>query len=78
MQSVGRVASALDKAVAASFTSTLKTEFVHRRAVTTTTQAREQIGACIETFYNRRRRHSACGGLSPVQYENHDRERSAA
>jgi transposase len=39
---------------------------------------RGTFGAWIETFYNRRRRHSACGGLSPMQYENHDRERSAA
>ena len=64
--------------MAASFNSTLKTEFVDRHTFTTRAQAREQIGAWIETLYNRRRRHSACGGLSPMQYENHDRERSAA
>ncbi len=78
LQSMGRVASALDNAVAESFNSTLKTEFVYRRAFTTRAQARAQIGAWIETFYTRRRRHSACGGLSPMQYENHDRQRSAA
>ncbi len=78
VQSMGRVASALDNAVAESFNSTLKTEFVYRRAFTTRAQARAQIGAWIDTFYNRRRRHSACGGLSPMQYENQDRQRSAA
>jgi putative transposase len=78
VQSMGRVASALDNAVAESFNSTLKTEFVYRRAFTTRAQAREQIGAWIEGFYNRRRRHSWCGGLSPMQYENQDRQRSAA
>jgi transposase InsO family protein len=78
VQSMGRVASALDNAVAESFNSTLKTEFVYRRAFTTRAQARAQIGAWIDTFYNRRRRHSACGGLSPMQYENHNRQRSAA
>jgi len=78
VQSMGRVASALDNAVAESFNSTLKTEFVYRRAFTTRAQAREQIGAWIDTFYNRRRRHSACDGLTPLQYENQDRQRSAA
>ena len=38
---MGRVAS-LDNAVADSFNSTLKTEFVHRRAFTTRTRARER------------------------------------
>jgi putative transposase len=78
VQSMGRVASALDNSVAESFNSTLKTEFVYRRAFTTRAQAREQIGAWIETFYNRRRRHSTCGGLSPTRFENLTRERSAA
>ncbi len=76
--SMGRVGSALDNAVAESFNSTLKTEFVYRRAFTTRAQARAQIGAWIETFYNRRRRHSACGGLSPMQFENLTQEQSAA
>jgi transposase InsO family protein len=78
VQSTGRVASALDNAVAESFNSTLKTEFVYRRAFATRAQAREQIGAWIDTFYNRRRRHSWCGGLSPTEFENLTRERSAA
>ena len=78
VQSMGRVASALDNSVAESFNSTLKTEFVYRRAFTTRAQAREQIGAWIDTFYNRRRRHSWCGGLSPTEFENLTREQSAA
>ena len=28
-----------------------------------------EIGAWISGFYNARRRHSACGGLSPIAYE---------
>ena len=78
VQSMGRVASALDNSVAESFNSTLKTEFVYRRAFTTRAQARAEIGAWIDQFYNRRRRHSWCGGLSPTQYENQNRQRSAA
>lgn len=87
LQSMGRVASALDNSVAESFNSTLKTEFVHRRFFATRAQARQQIGAWIETFYNARRRHSWCGGISPITYERHyqqaqqdqqDQQRSAA
>jgi transposase InsO family protein len=80
-QSMGRVASALDNAVAESFNSTLKTEFVHRRAFATRADARRQIGAWIDQFYNHRRRHSWCGGVSPVELErghNDDQQRSAA
>lgn len=82
LQSMGRVASALDNSVAESFNSTLKTEFVHRRFFATRAQARQQIGAWIERFYNARRRHSWCGGISPISYENNhhmkDQQRSAA
>ena len=47
--------------MAESFNSTLKTEVVYRRTFTTRARARAQIGAWIDTLYNRRRRHSACG-----------------
>jgi transposase InsO family protein len=78
-QSMGRVGSALDNAVAESFNSTLKTEFVHRRAFTTRVSARRQIGAWIDQFYNHRRRHSWCGGVSPITFEQQDQQlRSAA
>ena len=40
-----------------------------RRSFPTRTAARAEIGAWISGFYNTRRRHSACGGLSPVDYE---------
>ncbi len=81
LQSMGRVASALDNSVAESFNSTLKTEFVHRRFFATRARARQQIGAWIETFYNARRRHSWCGGVSPITFEGYtqqDQQRSAA
>lgn len=41
-------------------------------------QSRALVGAWIDGFYNRRRRRSACGRLSPVQFEEPDRQRSAA
>lgn len=78
-QSMGRVASALDNSVAESFNSTLKTEFVYRRFFKTRADARQQIGAWIDQFYNARRRHSWCGGISPVKFEKQDQQlRSAA
>jgi putative transposase len=69
VQSMGRVGSALDNAAAEAVNSTIKVELVHRRRFPTRATARAQIGAWISGFYNTRRRHSACGGLSPMDYE---------
>jgi putative transposase len=77
-QSMGRVGCALDNAAAESFNSTLKTEFVYRRFFPTRTDARRQIGAWIDQFYNHYRRHSWCGGVSPIKYEQDQQLRSAA
>ena len=73
-QSMGRVASALDNAVAESFNSTLKIEFVYRRFFPTRANARQQVGAWIGQFYNTRRRHSWCGGVSPINFEQQDQQ----
>jgi transposase InsO family protein len=70
VQSMGRVGSALDNAAAEAVNSTIKVELVHRRRFATRAAARAGIGGWISGFYNTRRRHSACGGLSPVDYEN--------
>jgi putative transposase len=70
VQSMGRVGSALDNAAAEAVNSTIKVELVHRRQFATRAAARAEIGAWISGFYNTRRRHSACGGLSPVAYEH--------
>ena len=77
-QSTGRVGSALDDAVAESFNSTLKTEYVYRRFFPTRADARRDVGAWIGQFYNHRRRHSWCGGVSPIRYEQDQQLRSAA
>ena len=69
VQSMGRVGSALDNAAAEAVNSTIKVELVHRRRFPTRAAARAEIGAWISGFYNTRRRHSACGGLSPIAYE---------
>jgi hypothetical protein len=53
-----------------SFFHTLKTELVHHQHYATREEARRDIFAYIEGFYNRTRRHSAIGYLSPFEMEN--------
>ena len=61
--------SAYEKAVAQSFFSALKRELVNRRPFATRTEARSAIFEWIEVFYNRRRRHSTLGDVSPAAFE---------
>jgi transposase InsO family protein len=51
-QSMGRVGSALDNAVAESFNSTIKVEYIHRRRFATRAEARYKIATWIVEFYN--------------------------
>lgn len=69
LQSMGRVGSALDNAAAEAFNSTIKVEYIHRHRFRTRAEARLKISTWIVDFYNVRRRHSACDGLSPIDYE---------
>lgn len=69
LQSMGRVGSALDNAAAEAFNSTIKVEYIHRHRFTTRAEARLKISTWIVDFYNLRRRHSACDGMSPIDYE---------
>ncbi len=68
-RSMGRTGVCWDNAMAESFFATLKTEFYYRRVWPTKARARLEVGAWIEDRYNRRRRHSALGQISPVQFE---------
>lgn len=52
-----------------SLWSTLKTEFHNRRCWPTKAEASLAVGAWIEGRYNRLRRHSAIGMISPVRFE---------
>ncbi|OFS75500.1 transposase, partial [Trueperella sp. HMSC08B05] len=70
-QSVGRTGVCFDNAMAESFWSTLKTEFYDRQRWPTRDAARAGVARWIEVVYNRRRRHSALGMLSPVDFEHH-------
>ena len=55
--------------MAESFFATLKTECVYTRRFATRAEARETIFEFIEVFYNRRRRHSTIGYVSPIDFE---------
>ncbi|NES14599.1 IS3 family transposase [Micromonospora sp. PPF5-17] len=70
LQSMGRVGSALDNAAAEAFNSTIKVEYIHRQQFRTRAEARLKISTWIVDFYNLRRRHSACDGMSPIDYEH--------
>lgn len=67
--SMSRTGNCYDNAVMESFWATLKTERIHDQTYRTRAEARTDIFLFIEGFYNRRRRHSALGYLSPDQFE---------
>ena len=58
-----------DNAVAESFFSTLKNELIHHQTYQTRDDARQDIFAFIEGFYNRQRLHQSLGYLSPLEFE---------
>ena len=68
--SVGRTGVCWDNAQQESFWSTLKTEHYNRRTFATRAEAIASVSEWIETVYNRRRRHSALGQISPVAFEH--------
>ncbi len=59
-----------DNACAESFFHTLKVECIHGEDFVSREIMRTAVFNYIECDYNRCRRHSACGGLSPEQFEN--------
>ena len=69
-QSMDSRGDCYDNSVAESFFATLKKELVDRRSWPEKAELRTEIFDFIEIFYNRRRRHSTLGMLSPVDYEN--------
>ena len=67
--SMSRTGNCYDNAVTESFFGTLKGECVERFSFQTRGQARQTIFEYIECFYNRIRRHSSLGYVSPAVYE---------
>ena len=69
--SMSRKGDCYDNAVAESFFSTLEFELLMKHNWHTREEARRGLFRYIETWYNRRRRHSTLGYVSPAEYEQH-------
>jgi len=67
--SMSRKGDCWDNAVVESFFATLKRELVDGRCFRTRAEAIRAIFEYIEVFYNRQRRHSYLGYMSPEQFE---------
>jgi len=67
--SMSRAGDCWDNAVVESFFHTLKVERVHDRRYATWEEAHADVADYIERFYNRQRRHSTLGYLSPAMFE---------
>ena len=77
-QSMGRVGSCFDNAAAEAFFSSLEWEVPSRHEFATIGAARATVIDWSYGFYNLQRRHSAAGGLSPINYETTALTRDAA
>jgi putative transposase len=67
--SMSRKGNCWDNAAMESFFGTLKDECVRETFYASHAEARSDLFTYIETYYNRVRRHSTLGYVSPLQYE---------
>ncbi|HEU0102366.1 MAG TPA: integrase core domain-containing protein, partial [Mycobacteriales bacterium] len=67
--SVGKTGICYDNAVSESFFATIKKELVHLRPWPSLSRLRTALFHYIETYYNRKRRHSTLDYLNPQEYE---------
>jgi len=67
---VSRVGNCGDNAAMESVWASLKTELVYQRNFATKQEAIDAIFEWIEVWYNRKRRHSSLGYISPETYES--------
>jgi transposase InsO family protein len=70
-QSMSRKGNCWDNAVAESFFKTLKYDGDIKKVFKTKQEAKLTIFEFIEVFYNKKRRHSALGYLTPQEAENY-------
>ncbi len=67
--SMSRKGNCWDNAVMESFFSRLKVELIYAENYKTVDETQTGLFEYIEMFYNRKRRHSAIGSISPHEYE---------
>lgn len=75
--SMGSVGDCYDNAMAESFFATLETELIDLSDWASPAEAKAAVFEFIEVFYNRIRRHSSLGNLSPEQFEERYRSTPA-
>ena len=68
-QSMSRRGNCWDNALMESFFSRLKVELIYAEQYETVQEAKSGIFEYIEVFYNRLRRHSGIGYVSPAEFE---------
>ena len=68
VRSMSRRGNCWDNAPAESFFSTIKSERIYHKNYKGFDEMRQDIFWYIECFYNRNRRHSAIGNLTPAEY----------
>lgn len=66
---MGSIADCFDNAVIESFWSRMQVELLDRRRWRTRIELANAIFEYLEIWHNRRRRHSALGWLSPLEFE---------
>jgi putative transposase len=67
--SISRRGNCWDNAVVESFFSSLKKERIRDVPYRTMNEAKADVFDYIEAFYNRKRRHSHLGDISPLEFE---------
>jgi transposase InsO family protein len=78
LQSMGRRGVCFDNAGAESFFATIKRELIDRYSWKSVDQLELGVFSWIETWYNRRRRHSTLGYRTPEQAETEHRHNKQA
>ena len=76
VQSMSRKGNCWDNAVAESFFATLKKEAIYGHTLQTKQALRAHVFEYIECDYNRTRRHSTIGWVSPIHFEHNHQHRS--
>lgn len=66
--SMSRPGCPYDNSCVESFFASLKKEKIYRRSYATMEEVKDDVFWYIEIFYNRKRRHSTLGYLTPIEY----------
>ena len=77
LPSLGTVGDPYDNAVVESFWGRMQVELLNRQRWRTRVELANAIFEYIEGFHNRRRRHSALGWASPLEFETEHRHQAA-